>query len=71
MSRDKLKKLAKSNDKIALEKVEKIKLQLQKQYIKNKSIGKCKKWDRKRRRSKLWTYIEKQINTEMKSVNAS
>ena len=71
VSRDKLKKLAKSNDKIALAKVEKIKMQLQKQYIKNQANGKCKKWDSKRRRTKLWTYIEKKIKSEKKSVNGS
>ena len=71
LSRDKLKKLAKSNDKIAVAKVEKIKMQLQKQYRKNQANGKCKKWDRKRRRTKLWTYIEKKIKSEKKSVNGS
>ena len=71
LSRNKLKKLALSNDNLALAKVEKIKAQLQQQYKKNQAIGKCKKWDDKRRATKLWSYIEKKINTEMKSVNGS
>ena len=53
LCRKKLKEMVSNNDKSALAKVKEIKQQKQKQYIKNKRIGKCKEWDRQKRRKKL------------------
>ena len=60
-----------NNDKCALAKAKKIKQQKQKQYIKHKAIGKCKGWDCQKRRTKLWTSIEKKITNENKNINES
>ena len=69
--RKKLKEMVSNNDKCALAKVKQIKQQKQKQYIKHKGIGKCKEWDRQKRRNKLWSSIEKKITIENKNVNDS
>lgn len=69
--RKKLKEMVSNNDKCALAKAKKIKQQKQKQYIKHKAIGKCKGWDCQKRRTKLWTSIEKKITNENKNINES
>ena len=63
--------MVENNDKFALAKVFQIKTQKQKRYAKNKAIGKCREWDSKRRRAKLWTSIEKKIDSENKCLNES
>lgn len=69
--RKELKELASRNDKRALGKVANIKEQKRKQYLKNKTNGKCKEWDNKRRKTKLWTYIKKNLYTGTNTVNGS
>ena len=63
--------MASRNDESALAKVAKIKKQKRKQYLKNKKIGKCKEWDSKRRRTKLWTSIKKNVYTGTNIINGS
>ena len=68
-SRKKLKEKASSNEESALEKLQKIKDKKHKQYMKYKMLGKCKNYDKKRRRKKVWNSIERKIKTEQKPVN--
>ena len=67
--RKKMKAMALIEDKRALAKVLKIKEQKQKQYEKNKALGKCKEWEKKRRRKQFWNSIKRKITTEQKPIN--
>ena len=67
--RKKLKEMILIEDKRALAKVRKIKEQKRKQYKKNKTLGKCKEWEQKRRTTQFWNYIKRKITTEHKPIN--
>ena len=66
-----LTKMASSSDKSAVAKIKKIKIQLHESYIEHKKLGKCKEYDRNRRRKKLLNLIERQIKIDKKNINKS
>ena len=53
--------MASSRDKSALAKIKKIKSQLHERYLENKKLGKCKEYDRRKRRKKLLYLIDREI----------
>ena len=61
--------MAAKNDKGALAKIKQIRDQQHERYIENKALGKCKEYDSRRRKKRLWNFIERQIKIENKSVN--
>ena len=69
--RKELKEMASRKDERSLAIVAKIKKQRHKQYLRNKAIGKCKEWDSKRRRTKLWTNIKEKLYAGTNGVNES
>ena len=64
-----LKDMASSGDKSASAKIQKIKSQLHKRYIYNKKLGKCKEYDRRKRRKKLLNLINRHMKIDEKNIN--